>query len=205
MDMQNDELSRATKMSEAEMKEFLKEVEKVAETAAELYSREQVEKAMDKVAEKITAQLADKNPILLSVMQGAVALTGGLLTRLYFPLELDYIHATRYRGKTQGDKVHWLVKPNLDFEGRNILIVDDVLDGGLTLAEIVKYCKEKGAAEVFTVVLIDKQVKREIGGLQKADFVACTTGDDYLFGYGMDYKEYLRNASGIFAVDKAYL
>jgi hypoxanthine phosphoribosyltransferase len=184
---------------------FLNEVETVAKTAKVIFTRDEVEKAIDKVAHEITAKLSDKNPILLSVMQGAVVITGGLLTRLYFPLEIDYIHATRYRGKTQGDKVHWLVKPNLNFQGRNILIVDDVLDGGLTLAEIVKYCHEKGAASVQTVVLVDKKVKREVGGLQEADFVACTVGDDYIFGYGMDYKEYLRNASGIFAVDKSFL
>lgn len=205
MDILDQELLRAAPKSEEAMRTFLEEVEKVAKTATVVYTRPQVEKAIDEVAANITEKLADKNPILLSVMQGAVVFSGGLLTRLYFPLELDYIHATRYRGKTQGDKIHWLVKPNIDFAGRVILIVDDVLDGGLTLAEIVKFCQDKGAETVYTAVLVDKQVKREIGGLQHADFVACTTGDEYLFGYGMDYKEYLRNASGIFAVDKSFL
>lgn len=185
--------------------EFLAEIQAVADTAHVVFTRDQVENAMNAMAAQITEVLADKNPILLSVMQGAVVITGGLLTRLLFPLELDYIHATRYRGRTQGDIVHWLVKPTLSFEKRTILIVDDVLDGGVTLAEIVKYCHDQGALEVYTAVLVNKAVPREPAGMQNADFVACHAGDAYLFGYGMDYKEYLRNASGIYAVDKQFI
>ena len=163
-----------------------------------LYTTEQINAALDKMATAIHAELHDKNPILMCVMVGGLIPTGNLLPRLDFPLELDYIHATRYTGKTVGGEIHWKVKPSKNVEGRNILVVDDILDGGITLRAIVKALYEMGALSVKTAVLIDKYQKRVPGGLESADFVGLPVEDYYIFGYGMDYKEYLRNAPGIF-------
>ena len=125
---------------------------------------------------------------------------GNLLPRLDFPLEVDYVHATRYRGEIRGGDIHWKVKPSVNLQNRTVLIVDDILDGGITLAAIVNEIKKMGAAEVHTAVLVDKHNKRVPEGLPNADFVGLQVDDHYIFGYGMDYKEYLRNAPGIFIV-----
>jgi hypoxanthine phosphoribosyltransferase len=163
-----------------------------------LYTRDQVEATLDQLAIDMHAQLADKNPILLCVVIGGIVPLGNLLPRLDFPLEVDYVHATRYRGEKSGGELHWKAKPSCDMQGRTVVIVDDILDGGITLAEIVKYCQQQGASSVQTAVLVDKEVAREPAGLKTADYIGLTVGNDYVFGYGMDYHEYLRNAPGIY-------
>lgn len=165
-----------------------------------LYSREQVDEALDRMAANISKVLQDQNPLFLCVVVGGIVPLGNLLPRLDFPLEVDYIHATRYRGEMSGGELHWKAKPSTSLEGRTILVVDDILDSGITLHEVIEYCKAEGAAAVYSAVLVDKQHARQPEGLQKADFTGLMVGNQFVFGYGMDYKEYLRNAPGIFAV-----
>jgi hypoxanthine phosphoribosyltransferase len=164
-----------------------------------LYDREQVDAALDQMAMAITQRLADKNPLIICVLTGAIIPMGHLLTRLDFPLEIDYIHATRYRGETAGGDLHWLANPITDLSDRVVLIVDDILDEGHTLAGIIDHCREEGAKDVYSAVLVEKHHDRRVTGLH-ADFVGLDVDDHYVFGYGMDYKGYLRNAPGIYAV-----
>ncbi len=175
-------------------------ITEVYEKSSCLFTTQEVEAALDKMAAKIHQQLHDKNPILLCVMIGGLVPLGNLLLRLDFPLEVDYVHATRYRGEIQGGELHWKVRPGLNVVDRTVLVVDDILDGGVTLAAIIDEVKAVGAKEVFSAVLVDKHHKRVPNGLQKADFVGLEIDDHYIFGYGMDYNEYLRNAPGIFVV-----
>jgi hypoxanthine phosphoribosyltransferase len=133
-------------------------------------------------------------------MIGGLVPMGNLLPRLDFPLEVDYVHATRYRGDIKGGELHWKVKPSLDLANRTVLVVDDILDGGVTLAAIIEEVKKMGAAEVYSAVLVDKHHKRVPNGLKNADVAGLLVDDHYIFGYGMDYNEYLRNAPGIFVV-----
>lgn len=133
-------------------------------------------------------------------MIGGMVPLGNLLVRLDFPLEVDYVHATRYKGEITGGDIEWKVKPSTDLRGRTVLIVDDILDGGATLAAIIDEINAMGAQKVYSAVLVDKYRKRLPNGLQKADFVGLEVDDHYIFGYGMDYNEYLRNAPGIFVV-----
>jgi hypoxanthine phosphoribosyltransferase len=170
--------------------------------AKQLYTRERVEQAIDIMAEQITEVLQDRNPLLLTVMQGGVVLTGGLLTRLTFPLQIDYLHVTRYHSKTTGSMLEWIVRPLAVLKNRVVLIVDDILDGGITLAEIVKTVRQAGAEKVYSAVLLDKKNVRSPEGLAHADFTGLSIDNHYVFGYGMDYHEYLRNATGIYAVDQ---
>ena len=158
----------------------------------------QINSALDTLAEKITVDLKDKNPIVLCVMSGGIIPTGHLMTRLSFPLQLDYVHATRYQGKTSGGTLNWIQKPSIDLKDRNILIVDDIFDEGITLLEIIKYCKNKGAREIYSAVLVDKIHNRKVDS--KPDYIGLEIEDRYLFGFGMDYKNYLRNVFAIHAV-----
>lgn len=166
-----------------------------------LYSESEVERALDVLATQITGVLADCNPLLLCVMNGGIILTGRLAPRLNFLLQMDYIHATRYREQLQGSDLQWRVTPATNIKGRTVLVLDDIFDEGETLAGIKSWCEGKGAAAVYTAVLVDKQHDRKTASMKQADFTALTAEDKYLFGYGMDYKGYWRNAPGIYAVN----
>lgn len=178
----------------------LQEVDQVWREADCLYTREQVLAAIDVLAGNITAQLKDSNPLLLPLMSGATVIAGKLLPRLNFHLQLDYIHATRYRNQTSGSAIEWIVKPRHDLRDRTLLVIDDILDEGITLHEVLQWCKQQGAKKVYSAVLVDKHHDRRTPPDLKADFVGLDVPDRYVFGYGMDYKGYLRNAPGIYAV-----
>lgn len=165
-----------------------------------LFTKEQVEAALDNMAHDISHRLAEKNPIFLCVVVGGIIPLGNLLPRLDFPLLVDYVHATRYRNDTVGKDLQWKVKPSCDMQGRTVVVVDDILDGGVTLEAIIQYCREAGAAEVFSAVLVDKCNARLPNGHQRADFSGLQVDNHYVFGYGMDYKGYLRNAPGIYMI-----
>ena len=175
-------------------------IKAVYEKSSCLFTTKEVEAALDRMAINIHARLHDKNPVLLCVMVGGLVPMGNLLPRLDFPLEVDYVHATRYRGDIYGGDLVWKVRPSLDLTNRTVLVVDDILDGGVTLAAILKEVKSLGASEVYSAVLVDKHHNRVENGLENADFVGLEVDDHYIFGYGMDYNEYLRNAPGIFVV-----
>lgn len=165
-----------------------------------LYTKAEVDAALERMAKEMNLVLAEKNPILLCVMIGGLVPVGNLLPYLDFPLELHYVHATRYRGEIRGGDLHWKASPSFSLDGRVVVVIDDILDGGLTLAAILDYCHKHGASEVYSAVLVDKHHKREAGGTERADFTGLMVDDHYIFGYGMDYNEYLRNAPGIFVV-----
>jgi hypoxanthine phosphoribosyltransferase len=180
------------------------QIQNVFDKAECLYNINAVESALDAMATAITAKLQHTNPLILCVMVGALIPAGHLLTRLNFPLEIDYIHATRYQGTTRGGDLHWLVEPRQSLKNRTVLIIDDILDGGITLAAIMDYCQQAGAKAVLTAVMVNKVRSRDAGLTITADFAGLDTEDRYLFGFGLDYKGYLRNAPGIYAVAKEH-
>ncbi len=176
---------------------MINKIKQVESSAQLLYSEAEVETAIKKMADSINLLLADRNPLVLCVMNGGVVITGKLMTRLNFPLTLDSINASRYRNQTSGGDIKWLLKPATSLKNRTVLIVDDILDEGLTLEALYQYCRQQGASSIYSAVLINKNLGRKKPII--ADFVGLETDDHYLFGYGMDYKGYLRNAAGIFA------
>ncbi len=164
-----------------------------------LASMEEVHCACDVMARDITARLRDANPLLLCVMTGGAMPLALLLERLDFPLQVDYVHLTRYGAATSGGDITWLKRPPASIRGRTVLVVDDILDHGLTLSTLIDECHAQGASTVLSAVLVTK-IMANRAGLAAADFSALTLPDEYLFGCGMDYKTYLRNAPGVFAV-----
>jgi len=175
----------------------LKEIEQVRADAERLYSREEVDRALSRMASEMTRDLGSSNPVILCVLNGGVVVAGHLLLKLPFLLELDSVHVTRYRGGTEGGKLHWLHEPGIDLCGRSVMLLDDILDEGFTLAAIRDYCLERGARAVSIGVLLDKQLP--VDKPCRADYVGLRCADRYVFGYGMDYKGYLRNLPGIYA------
>ena len=165
-----------------------------------LYSQVEVDAAISKMAAEITAELQNQDPVIFAVMNGGLVIAGQLLTRLNFPLTASYLHATRYRNTTSGHELEWKVPPMVEFKGRPVLVIDDILDEGHTLAEVMDYLKAEGAASIQSAVLVNKQHDRKARPDLQADFIGIEIEDRYIFGYGMDYKGYWRNAPGIFAV-----
>ncbi len=156
----------------------------------------EVEAALDRMAEALTKRLAGKDPLVLCVMTGALIVAGRLLPRLDFQLRLDYIHASRYQGATSGGEIVWHYRPSEAIRGEHLLVLDDILDEGVTLDQVVRACQSDGAASVHTAVLIEKRRPHA----REVDIVGLQVPDRYVYGYGLDYKNYFRNAPGIYAV-----
>ena len=184
-------------IDEAHLREVFEHSELIHDSAA-------VADALDRMASSLTAACAGEQPVFLGVMTGAIVPLGALLPRLDFALELDYIHATRYHGSTTGRDLLWLARPQTPLKGRDVVVFDDILDEGTTLAGILQECRDQGATSVRTAVLMDKQHDRRVPGLQ-ADFAGLTVPDRYVFGAGMDYRGYFRNAAGVYAIQEVFL
>jgi len=182
--------------------EELQQVKDLVKKGRVLCSKETIEQAIAKVASEMNSQLDGKEPIFLCVMNGALVFMGQLLTHLNFPLQVNYIHVTRYQGEIEGSQLFWRAEPTIDLKDRVVVVVEDILDTGLTLSAIQKYCDQKGAKEIFTATLVDKNRPREPGGTERCDFTGLNIDNKFIYGYGMDYKEYLRNVDAIYAVEE---
>jgi len=176
----------------------MQEIQTVLDEAELIFSMEDIDHALEKIAKQLEQDYADSNPLLLCVMNGSVMTTGHLLPKLNFPLELDYIHATRYGDKIVGEELNWLAKPNTSLAGRDVILVEDIFDHGVTLKALREYCQQAGAKSVACAVLTDKQHDEK--SCEQPEYIGLDLPNRYVFGFGMDYKGYLRNAPGIYAV-----
>ncbi len=180
--------------------EFLSEAIAVMESADCIHDEMAVEAALNSMAAQISADLDDKNPIVIGVMNGGLVPAGLLLPKLLFPLKVDYLHATRYREGTTGKELIWQRSPAQPLNDQHVLIVDDILDEGHTLAAIIEYCQAQAPASLRTAVLAQKEHDR--GVRPPLEYVGLKVPDRYVFGCGMDYKGYWRNLPGIYAVSE---
>ena len=171
---------------------------RIALRQAELIvSAAEVQAAVARVAQEINAAFADRHPLVLSVMGGAVVFTGQLLPLLDFPLDFDYVHVSRYGSGQQGGELCWKVEPRENVRGKIVLVVDDILDEGETLDAIRRRVTELGAAGFYCAVFADK-----LNGKDKpirADFVGLELPDRFVFGFGMDIHGAWRNLPAIYA------
>jgi hypoxanthine phosphoribosyltransferase len=161
-------------------------------------SAAEVQAALHRVAGQITEKLQSTYPLVLAVMGGAVVFAGQVLPLLRFPLDFDYIHASRYGTATRGATVDWRVRPPASVRGRAVLVLDDILDGGQTMAAIRDGLLELGATSFHCAVIVEKVLKVEKP--IRADFVGMHIEDRFVFGYGMDAKGYWRNLPEIRAM-----
>jgi hypoxanthine phosphoribosyltransferase len=159
---------------------------------------EAIQAALDRLAADVSARLRDENPLVLTVMGGAVVFAGQLLPRLPFPMDCDYLHVTRYGDVTMGGELVWVVKPRLPVEGRSVLVLDDILDEGITLAAVKARLLAQGATACHIAVLAEKDLGREKP--VAADFVGVRLPNRFVFGCGMDVKGAWRNLPAIYAV-----
>ncbi|MBV1907609.1 MAG: hypoxanthine-guanine phosphoribosyltransferase [Pseudomonadales bacterium] len=162
-----------------------------------LFSRNEIDFAFDQLAIELTVEFAKSDPVLICVMSGGLTFTSDLMQRLRFPLTLDFLQATPYQKKLSGDKLSLLVSPRAHLKDKTVIILDDVLDYGNTLAHLVEQPIFKEAAQVITAVMLDKKLGRD--KLIEADYAALSCGDRYVFGRGMDCQGYWRNLPEIYA------
>ncbi len=172
--------------------------QKLLAQAQLIHSSEAVEMAIVRLSQEITEVLENSCPIVICVMGGGIVFAGQLLTQLKFALEVDYVHASRYQNETVGKTLVWKALPKLNLTNRTVLLVDDILDEGVTLLAIQDKCLELGAKNVLSAVLVEKKL-----GHTKpisADFVGLEVPNCYVFGYGMDAYGWWRNLPAIYSL-----
>ena len=175
--------------------------QKVLENSVLIADRQEVEAAVERMAKAVNAYYQDRPIILVAVMTGAIMPAAWLASRLNMPLQMDFIHATRYSGQTEGGELDFRVPPRLNLQDHDVLIVDDIYDIGLTLQLIEKYCASRGARTVKSAVLVRKIHNRETTGALPA-FIGMEVEDKYVFGCGMDVYEYWRQLDEIRALEE---
>ena len=174
---------------------------RILEEADEICSAECVSREVSRVAAEITARLERRKPVVLAVMRGSVMFAGQLLPQLHFPLEFDYLDVTRYRSTTVGGEITWKVTPGTAVAGRAVIVLDDILDEGHTLAAVRKKLLEAGATELYSAVFCEK----DTGKVKpvRADHVGITVPNRYVFGFGMDVYGVWRNLPAVYALKDA--
>ncbi|HQV89794.1 MAG: hypoxanthine-guanine phosphoribosyltransferase [Nitrosomonas sp.] len=174
------------------------QLQQILDSAELIHSEQTIARTVQRLAADITQVLSHQQPLVLCVMGGAVVFTGQLLPLLGFPLDFDYLHLTRYDKALTGGAIHWQAEPKENMHGRVVLVLDDILDEGVTLAAIRDKVLENGAQAFYSAVLVEKQT-----GQPKpfsADFVGLTVPNRYVFGFGMDIHGAWRNLPAIYAV-----
>lgn len=164
-----------------------------------LFDAAAVDAAYEALAARLNADYAGTLPLVLCVMNGGLYATSEITQRLAFPFELDYLHATRYRGATTGGGLIWKRQPDAALEGRDVIVIDDILDEGHTLVAIRKALLEFNPRSLKVVVLAEKLHDRRAPSAT-AEYIGLAVPDRYVFGCGMDVRELWRQLPGIYAV-----
>jgi hypoxanthine phosphoribosyltransferase len=167
--------------------------------AERLHDHATLEAAIARMGTAITDTLRGERAVFLTVMNGGMFFAAPLALAIGCDLEFDYVHATRYGDATVGREIQWRRRPQVGLAGRTVILADDILDEGYTLAALRDYCAAEGAKRVLIAVLCEKRHDRRVPGLQ-ADFVGVEVPDRYVFGYGLDYFGQGRNLPAIHAL-----
>jgi hypoxanthine phosphoribosyltransferase len=167
------------------------------DNASILISHQELQARFDSLAVELNDFFKDKDPLCLCVIKGAIIFTGHMLTRLDFPLTLDYVHVSRYKNN-QADELIWKQYPTESVTGRTIIVFEDILDSGVSLTCIRDWLLSHGAKEVYTVCLLEKKISRNQACIQTADFKAFEIGREFVYGFGLDNNQYWRNAKDIY-------
>ena len=170
----------------------------VLDQAELIHDEATVDAAVREMAARIQADMAELDPLVLCVMNGGLVPTALLMPHLRFPWKLDYLHATRYRESTSGTELVWQRTPSVSLRDRHLLVIDDILDEGHTLAAIQAFCRAQEPASLRTAVLTHKRHGR--GVQPPVDYLGLEVPDRYVFGCGMDYRGYWRNLPAVYAL-----
>ena len=162
-----------------------------------LFSKSDIDRRVAEMGAEITRDLAGSELIALCVLKGAMFFCSDLMRHIAFDVALDFIQVSSYGDqKTSSGVVTILKEPQLDMRGKSVLIVEDIIDSGLSMNEVFRYIKlDRGAREVRTATFLDKPSARKIPF--KADYVGFSIDPKFVIGYGLDYAEKYRNIPDI--------
>lgn len=161
-----------------------------------LIPRQDIAAAVDTLAAAITRDYHDKNPLVLCLLKGSFIFTSDLVRRLYFPLEVDFLRLSSYgSGKESSGSVDITLHLPEGFGGRHVLIVEDIIDSGITLSFLLDYLADKEPASLRLCALLDKPARRQRE--VHVDYLGLTVSDEFLVGYGLDCDEKYRNLPDI--------
>lgn len=154
--------------------------------------------AVRHVAEDINRDIADKNPLFICVLNGAFMFAGDLMKTINFPCEITFIKLSSYDGLYSSGAVKEIIGLNESVVGRNVVVVEDIVDTGITMERILSSLRAKGANEIRVATFLQKPdaLQRDI----TVDYVAMKIPNDFIVGYGLDYDGYGRNLKDIYTV-----
>ena len=159
---------------------------------------ERILKEVARVASEINRYLEGTNPLFLSVLNGAFMFAADLMRNLTIPSEISFVKLASYAGTSSTGKVKELVGLNDNIEGRTVVIVEDIVDTGITMDKILTSLQAKGANEIYVATFLQKPaaLKRDV----RVDYVAMKIPNEFIVGYGLDYDGYGRNLKDIYTV-----
>jgi len=159
---------------------------------------EQILEAVKEVGEQMNRDLADKNPLFICVLNGAFMFAGDLMKVVNIPCEITFIKLSSYEGLYTTGTVKEVMGLNESVVGRNIVIVEDIVDTGITMDKIITSLQSKGANEILVSTFLQKPdaLQRDI----KVDYVAMKIPNEFIVGYGLDYDGYGRNLKDIYTL-----
>ncbi|HEY0156503.1 MAG TPA: hypoxanthine phosphoribosyltransferase [Thermoanaerobaculia bacterium] len=157
-----------------------------------LFSREQIDRRVAELAKEISAEFAGSELIALCVLKGAMFFCADLVRQMDLDVHLDFIQISSYGNQKYSSGVVTILKePQLDMRGRNVLIVEDIIDSGLSIREVNSYIESRGAAKVKTASFLDKPKARKVPFTP--DYVGFAIEPQFVIGYGLDFAEKYRN------------
>ena len=162
-----------------------------SELASVLISREQIAARIQRLTRDIQRDYAGRDLVIVSLLNGTVMFLADLIRNLSLPLRLDFIGVSSYGGGTESRELVFTKELRIDVRGREVLLVDDILDTGKTLSAVLKKLRALKPRRIRTCVLLDKP-ERRIEQV-RADYVGFTIPNEFVVGYGLDYAERYRN------------
>lgn len=158
----------------------------------------EIDTAIEKIANRMNQELRDKNPIFLSVLNGSFMFSADLFKKLDFSCEVSFVKLASYSGTRSTESVRQLIGIDEDIVGRNIVIIEDIIDSGLTVERILTQLKMVGAAEIKVATLLYKP--KAFKGDYTIDYIGLEIGNDFIVGYGLDYDKQGRNFKDIYKI-----
>ncbi|MHA0857627.1 hypoxanthine phosphoribosyltransferase [Paenibacillus sp. CMAA1364] len=157
-----------------------------------LISEEQIKEKVAELGAKLSEEYAGRNPLVICVLKGAFVFMADVIKHITVPLEIDFMAVSSYGASTQSSGVVKIIKDlDVSVEGRDVLIVEDIIDSGLTLSYLIELLNNRKAKSTCVVTLFDKPVGRTVN--LQADYTGFILPDAFVVGYGLDYAEKYRN------------
>jgi hypoxanthine phosphoribosyltransferase len=161
----------------------------------ELYSSDDIAKRVSELGERIASDYAGRTPVLVSILKGSFVFAADLTRAIALPIRVEFLGVRSYEGTETSGAVQITQDLTHSIEGEDVLVVEDIVDTGLTISYIKNLLKARGATSVRVVALLDKPVRRRVEVV--VDYVGFTVGDAFIVGYGLDCGEEYRNLPGL--------